>query len=97
MEEAKQCELKLPVEIQEDHPHPLRRACPDRSYCISQPHQGGEGPYSRLKVGTHPRHEAEGLQEGVTRPKDYVGSDYSDDRRPSSWATAGRDDNDLYI
>jgi hypothetical protein len=30
-------------------------------------------------------------------PKDYGGSDYSDDRSPSSWASAGRDDNDLYI
>jgi hypothetical protein len=29
-------------------------------------------------------------------PKDYGGSDYSDDRSPSSWATAGRDENDLY-
>jgi hypothetical protein len=30
-------------------------------------------------------------------PKDYGGSDYSDDRSPSSWAAAERDDNDLYI
>jgi hypothetical protein len=30
-------------------------------------------------------------------PKDYRGSDYSDDRSPSSWAATGRDDNDLYI
>jgi hypothetical protein len=30
-------------------------------------------------------------------PKDYGGSDYSDDRSPSSWAATGRDDNDLYI
>jgi hypothetical protein len=30
-------------------------------------------------------------------PKDYGGSDYSDDHSPSSWAAAGRDDNDLYI
>jgi hypothetical protein len=30
-------------------------------------------------------------------PKDYGGSDYSDDRSPSSWAAAGRDDNGLYI
>jgi hypothetical protein len=30
-------------------------------------------------------------------PKDYRGSDYSDDRSLSSWAAAGRDDNDLYI
>jgi hypothetical protein len=29
-------------------------------------------------------------------PKDYGGSDYSDDRSPSSWAAAGREDNDLY-
>jgi hypothetical protein len=28
--------------------------------------------------------------------KDYGGSDYSDDRSPSSWAASGRDDNDLY-
>jgi hypothetical protein len=30
-------------------------------------------------------------------PKDYGDSDYSNDRSPSSWAAAGRDDNDLYI
>jgi hypothetical protein len=30
-------------------------------------------------------------------PKDYGGSDYSDNPSPSSWAAAGRDDNDLYI
>jgi hypothetical protein len=30
-------------------------------------------------------------------PKNYGGSDYADDRSPSSWAAAGRDDNDLYI
>jgi hypothetical protein len=29
-------------------------------------------------------------------PKDYGGSDYSDDRSPSSWAATGREDNDLY-
>jgi hypothetical protein len=29
-------------------------------------------------------------------PKDNGGSDYSDDRSPSSWAAAGREDNDLY-
>jgi hypothetical protein len=30
-------------------------------------------------------------------PKDYGDNDYSDDRSPSSWASAGRDDIDLYI
>jgi hypothetical protein len=52
---------------QEDHPHPLKRACPDRSYRISQPRQEGEHPSSRSKVGAHPWHEAERLQGGVAR------------------------------
>jgi hypothetical protein len=52
---------------QEDHPHPLWRACPDRSNRISQPRQRGEGPYSRSKVDVHPRHEEEGLKGGVAR------------------------------
>jgi hypothetical protein len=29
-------------------------------------------------------------------PEDYGGSDYSDDRSPSSWAAVGREDNALY-
>jgi hypothetical protein len=36
-------------------------------------------------------------KEASPEPKDYGGSDYSDDRSPSSWAAARRDDNDLYI
>jgi hypothetical protein len=38
-----------------------------------------------------------GYKEASPEPKDYGGSDYSDDRSPSSWAAAGRDDNGLYI
>jgi hypothetical protein len=38
-----------------------------------------------------------GYKEASPEPKDYGGSEYSDDRSPSSWAAAGRDDNDLYI
>jgi hypothetical protein len=38
-----------------------------------------------------------GYKEVSPEPKDYGGSDYSDDRSPSSWAAAGRDVNDLYI
>jgi hypothetical protein len=52
---------------QEDCQHPLQRACPDRSNRILLPRQRGEGPYSRLKVGAHPRHEEEGLQGGVAQ------------------------------
>jgi hypothetical protein len=36
-------------------------------------------------------------KEASPEPKDYGGSDYSDDRSPSSWAATERDDNDLYI
>jgi hypothetical protein len=36
-------------------------------------------------------------KEKLPEPKDYGDSDYSDDRSPSSWAAAERDDNDLYI
>jgi hypothetical protein len=36
-------------------------------------------------------------QKDYKEVSDYGDSDYSDDRSPSSWAAAGRDDNDLYI
>jgi hypothetical protein len=36
-------------------------------------------------------------KEASPKPKDYGGSNYSDDRSSSSWAATGRDDNDLYI
>jgi hypothetical protein len=39
----------------------------------------------------------EDYKEVSPEPKDYGGSEYSDDRSPSSWAATGRDDNDLYI
>ena len=36
-------------------------------------------------------------KEKTPEPMDLYGdSDFSDDRSPSSWAAAGRDDNDLY-
>jgi hypothetical protein len=38
---------------QEDRPHPLRRACPDRSYHTSQLCREGKHPFSRSKVGTY--------------------------------------------
>jgi hypothetical protein len=33
-------------------------------------------------------------KEVLLEPKDYGDSNYSDDHNPSSWAAAGRDDND---
>jgi hypothetical protein len=40
--------------------------------------------------------ERKDYKEVSPEPKDYGGSDYPDDRRPSSWVAAGREDNDLY-
>jgi hypothetical protein len=95
MEEAMRCELKLPVK------RTARIRC------------GGRVPTGALasrnlvegeKVPTPVRMSArvQGMKrkdykEASPEPKDYGGSDYSDDRSPSSWAAAGRDDNDLYI
>jgi hypothetical protein len=45
----------------------------------------------------HQRHEEERLQGGVAQAKRLSGSDYSDDRSPSSWTAAGREDNDLFF
>jgi hypothetical protein len=42
------------------------------------------------------RHEEEDYKEVSPEPKDYGGTDYSDDCRLSLWAAAGRDDNDFY-
>jgi hypothetical protein len=35
-------------------------------------------------------------KEVLLEPKDYGGSDYSDDRSSSLWAAAESEDNDLY-
>jgi hypothetical protein len=97
MEEAKRCELKLPVEIK-------RTA---RIHCGGRVPTGAIAslnPVEEEKVPTHVQRSAriQGMKrkdykEVLPVPKDYEGSDYSDDRSPSSWAATGRDDNDLYI
>jgi hypothetical protein len=97
MEEAKRCELKLPVEIK-------RTA---RIHCGGRVPTGAiasRNPVEGEKVPTHVRRSAriqsmkqKDYKEVSLEPKDYGGSDYSDDRSLSSWAAAGRDDNDLYI
>jgi hypothetical protein len=97
MEEAKRCELKLPVEI--------RRTA--RIHCGGRVPTGAiasRKPIKEEKVPTPVRRST--CLRGMKRkdykkvspePKDYGGSDYSGDRSPSSCAATGRDDNDLYI
>jgi hypothetical protein len=97
MEEAKRCELKLPVEI--------KRTV--RIRCGGRVPTGAIAPHNSVEKENIPppvRRSArirgmkrKDYKEASTKPKDYGGSDYSDDRSPSSWSAAGRDDNDLYI
>jgi hypothetical protein len=97
MEEAKQCDLKLPVEIKRT----ARIRCGGR---VLTGAIASRNPVEGEKVPTPIRRSAriQGMKrkyykEMSPEPKDYGGSDYFDDRSPSSWAAAGRDDNDLYI
>jgi hypothetical protein len=97
MEEAKRCELKLPVEIKRT----ARIRC---GGCVPIGAIASRNPIEEEKVPTPVRRSAriqgmkqKNYKEVSPKPKDYGGSDYSDDRSPSSWAAAGRDDNDLYI
>jgi hypothetical protein len=96
MEEAKQFKLKLPVEIK-------RTA---RIHCEWRVPTGGitsRNPIKEEKVPTPVRRSArirgmkrKDYKEVSPEPKDYGGSDYSDDCRPSLWSAAAREDNDLY-
>jgi hypothetical protein len=96
VEEAKQCELKLPVEIKKTA----------RIHCGGRVPTGAiasRNPVKEEKVPTPVRRLAriQGMlrkdyKEVSPEPEDYGGNEYSDDRSPSSWAAAGRKDNDLY-
>jgi hypothetical protein len=97
MKEVKRCKLKLLVEIK-------RTA---RIRCGGRVPTGAITSHNSVeeeKVPTPVRRSArirgmkrKDYKEVSPETKDYGDSDYSDDRSPSSWAAAGRDDNDLYI
>jgi hypothetical protein len=93
MEEAMRCELKLPVK------RIARIRCGGR---VPTEDLASRNPVEGEKVPTPVRRSArvQGMKrkdykEASPEPKDYGGSDYSDDRSPSSWAAV--EDNDLYI
>jgi hypothetical protein len=97
MEEAKRCELKLPVEIK-------RTARIRSGGRVSTGAIASRDPVKKENISTPVRRSAriQGMKqkdykEVSLKPKDYGGSDYTDDRSLSSWAAAGRDDNDIYI
>jgi hypothetical protein len=96
MEEAKRCELKLPMEIKRT----ARIRCGGR---VPTGAIASRYPVKEEKVSTPVRRSERILgmkrkdyMEVSPEPKDYGGSYYSDDRSPSSWAAARREDNDLY-
>jgi hypothetical protein len=92
MEEAKRCELKQPVEIN-------RTACIRCGGHVPIGAIASHNPVKEEKVPTLIQRSARILglkkkdyKEVSLEPMDYEGSDYSDDRRPSSWAATGRED-----
>jgi hypothetical protein len=96
MEEAKRCELKLPMEIKRT----ARIRCGGR---VPTRATASRNPVKEEKVPTPIRRSVrirgmkrKDYKEVPPEPKDYGGSDYSDDCSPSSWAAARREDNDLY-
>jgi hypothetical protein len=97
MEEAKRCELKLPVEIKRTaHIHCGGRV-PTGAIASRNPVEGEKVPTPIRRLARIQGMKQKDYKEVSPEPKDYGGSDYSDDRSPSSWAAAGRDDNDLYV
>jgi hypothetical protein len=96
MEEVKRCELNLPVEIKRTD----RIRC---GGCVPTGAIASRNPVKEENVPTPVQRSArvrgmkqKDYKEVSPEPKDYGDSDYSDDRSPSSWAAAGREDNDLY-
>jgi hypothetical protein len=95
MEEAMRCELKLPVK------RTARIRCggrvPTGALTSRNPVEGEKVPTPVRRSARIQGMKRKDYKEASPEPKDYGGSDYSDDRNPSSWAAAGSDDNDLYI
>jgi hypothetical protein len=95
-EEAKRCELKLPMEIKRTTRIRCRGRVPTGAIA-SRHHIKEERVSTPVRRSEHIRGmKRKDCKEVPPEPKDYGGSDYSDDRSPSSWAAAGREDNDLY-
>jgi hypothetical protein len=97
MEEAKRCELKLPVEIKRTARIRCGGRVPTGAIASCNPVEGEKVPTPVRRSALIQGMKRKDYKEVSHEPKDYGGSDYSDDRSPSSWAAAGRDDNDLYI
>jgi hypothetical protein len=97
MEEARRCELKLPMEIKRTTLIRCGGRVPTRAIASRNPVKE-ENVLTPVRRSTCIRGmKRKDYKEMSPEPKDYGDSDYSDDRSPSSWAAAGRNDNDLYV
>jgi hypothetical protein len=97
MEEVKRCELKLPVEIKRTARIHCRGRVPTGAIASRNSVEEEKVPTLVRRLARIQGMKRKDYKEVSPEPKDYGGSDYSDDRSPSSCAAAGRDDNDLYI
>jgi hypothetical protein len=97
MEEAKQYELKLPVEIKRTAQICCGGRVPTRAIASCNLVKEEKVPTPVRRSACIRGMKRKDYKEVSPEPKDYGGSDYSEDCSPSSWAAAGRDDNDLYI
>jgi hypothetical protein len=97
MEEAKRCELKLPVEIKRTARIRCGGRVPTEAIASRNPVKKENIPPPLRRSVRIRGLKRKDYKEVPPKPKDYGGSDYSDGRSPSSWAATGRDDNDLYI
>jgi hypothetical protein len=97
MEEAKRCELKLPVEIKRTAHIRCGGRVPTGAIASRNPIEEEKVPTPVQRSTRIRGMKRKDYKEVSPEPKDYGDSDYSDDCSPSSWAAAGRDDNDLYI
>jgi hypothetical protein len=96
MEEAKRCELKLPVEIKRTARIRCGGRVPTGAIASRNPVKGEKVPTPVQRSARIRGMKSKDYKEVSPEPKDYGGSDYSDDRSPRSWAASGREDNDLY-
>jgi hypothetical protein len=97
MVEAKRCKLKLPVEIKRIAHIRCGGHVPTGAIASRNPVKQENVPTPIRRSARIRGMKRKDYKEVSPEPKDYGDSNYSDDRSPSSWAAAGRDDNDLYI
>jgi hypothetical protein len=96
MEESKRCELKLLVEIKRTTRIPRRGRVPTGAIASRKPVKEEKVPTPVRRSSRIRGMKRKDYKEVSPDPEDYWESNYSDDRSPSSWAAAGREDNDLY-